>query len=549
MVCAGISFFCLEAQGKIEPGKTPAMGRSDLIKIDTLATLGKLELPPVTFFHDKHTEALLKEQKNCETCHAVEDNKLSLAYMRKKTTRPAEMKDIYHSSCIGCHNEMFAAGKKTGPLDGFCRSCHNAEPPITAARLDAGMDKVLHFRHVDSKAISSKTADKDNCSSCHHEYDKQAKKISYAKGKEESCRYCHQDKPKDGVMSREQASHQQCVLCHLDLANKGAKETGPYLCAGCHSAEGQARVDKKDREVMAKLKDKAIPRLGRGQPDAVLLTPDPKLGDPKVGKPVVMNPVAFDHKAHEKSSDSCRTCHHASLDKCEKCHTLTGAKEGNFVTFEQSMHLKSSRHSCVGCHTAKQADPKCAGCHDRIAQTSKPEDANCRQCHLSDTTLQSAGAPRDNLGNMSDKQKSGAAAIMLKSRTMNAGAYAATDIPEKVVMNQLVDKYEAVEFSHRQHVQFLMKGMKGNALAEYFHRDPGTMCQGCHHNSPASKNPPSCASCHGKTQGKTAFDPREANRPGLLAALHGQCMSCHQDMGVVKPAATACTECHKEKKK
>ena len=142
------------------PGEAPAKrvqapesGRPDLIKIDTLAAFGKLELPPVTFFHDKHTDVLLKEKKTCETCHLVEDDKLSLSFKRKKATKPAEIKDIYHATCIGCHMERAAEGKKTGPPDGFCRSCHNAEPQITTARLGVGLNKVLHFRHVDSKQI------------------------------------------------------------------------------------------------------------------------------------------------------------------------------------------------------------------------------------------------------------------------------------------------------------------------------------------------------------------------------------------------------------
>ena len=87
-----------------------------------------------------------------------------------------------------------------------------------------------------------------------------------------------------------------------------------------------------------------------------------------------------------------------------------------------------------------------------------------------------------------------------------------------------------------------MKSMQGNPLAEYFHRDPGTICQGCHHNSPPDKQPPNCSSCHGKH-----FGAKESNRPELLAAHHGQCISCHTDMKVEKPVATACIECHKEK--
>ena len=77
-------------------------------------------------------------------------------------------------------------------------------------------------------------------------------------------------------------------------------------------------------------------------------------------------------------------------------------------------------------------------------------------------------------------------------------------------------------------------------LAANFHADPGTICQGCHHNSPIGKKPPQCASCHGQP-----FDERKLNSPGLLGAYHIQCMGCHAEMGIEKPVG--CTECHKEK--
>jgi hypothetical protein len=539
LVCASISFVCIEAQGGKEPVKAPETGRPDLMKIDTLAAFGALELPAVTFFHDKHTDVLLKEKKNCETCHVVKDHQLSLAFKGTKAAKPAEIKDIYHASCIGCHTEMAAAGKQTGPLDGFCRSCHDAKPTVAAARVDVGLNKVLHFRHVDSKSIPATAVDKDNCGVCHHDYDKKAKKTFYAKGKEESCRACHSDKPQGGVKSLEQAAHQQCVLCHLDLAGKGVKESGPYVCAGCHDAAGMARVAKKNQEVVAKLPNQEVLRLTRGQPDAALITFNPKADNGKAGKLQLMSPVAFDHKAHEKYNDSCRVCHHAGLESCDKCHTLGGAEKGKFVTFEQAMHLKTSQQSCVGCHAAKQAAANCAGCHNHIITSSLPDRAACKQCHLQMpeglTLLQSSLSPA---------QKSNIAEKMLKNRNLNPGTYALGDIPDKVKIKDLSDKYEPVELNHRAHVQALMKGMQGNTLAEYFHSDPGTLCQGCHHNSPPAKDPPGCINCHAKN-----YRAKEGNRPELLAAMHNQCMSCHRDMKVEKPAATACIECHLEKQK
>jgi hypothetical protein len=539
LVFVAITGMCLASQGEKEPGKAPEAGRPDLVRIDTLAAQGKLELPPVTFSHDKHTDALAKEKKGCETCHLTENGKLSLTYLRTGATAPGAVKDIYHATCIGCHQQDVARGKASGPLDGFCRDCHNASP-APAQRLDAGLGKALHFRHVDAKDIKGGAADKENCSACHHEFDQEKKKTFYAKGQEESCRACHQDQPRNGVMSLQQAAHQQCVLCHLELAKKGVKANVPVRCEDCHGAAAQAAVAKRNQEAAAKLPNHEVPRLMRGQPDSVLITYQLKSGEEKPAKPVSTAPVAFDHKAHEGYNDSCRACHHAGMGACDQCHTLGGAKKGGFVTFEQAMHLKSAKTSCVGCHAAQQAQPNCAGCHHGIVETGQPEKASCKLCHLpTEAASQAAG--------LTAEAKNALAANMLKGRSMNPGAYAAGDIPEKVTIKELSDKYLPVEFKHREHVLALMKGMQDSPLAQYFHNDPGTICQGCHHNSPPSKTPPGCASCHAKQVGKASFDPREANRPGLLAAQHGQCMSCHRYMGV-KPAATACLECHKEKK-
>ncbi len=109
---------------------------------------------------------------------------------------------------------------------------------------------------------------------------KKTEEAVYVKGKEDTCRDCHLGKPKDGVKSLEQAAHQQCVLCHLDLANKGVKDNGPYLCADCHGAAARALVAKQNQEVLAKLPNREVPRLLRGQPDAVLITPKLEDGQP-----------------------------------------------------------------------------------------------------------------------------------------------------------------------------------------------------------------------------------------------------------------------------
>jgi hypothetical protein len=507
-------------------------GRPDQITINTLADFEKLELPPVTYFHDKHTEALAKEAKGCETCHFVEDNKLSFTFLRRATTRHEDIKDIYHANCIGCHNRMAGAGQKTGPLDGFCRSCHNADPPAPA-RLEAGMDKVLHFRHLDAKSIPAATAGQGNCGSCHHEYDKAAKKLVYVKGKEGSCRYCHLDKPQDGVASRQQAAHQQCLSCHQNLAKQGSKEPLPVSCGNCHGAAAQAELAKKNQEFAAGLPNREIPRLQRGQPDATLVMFQPKAGA-GAEKVTGMPPVPFNHAVHEKASPSCRVCHHASMEACSTCHTPGGAKEGGMVTLEQSMHRLSSKHSCSGCHAVKQAEAKCAGCHNQINQAQRPDNATCQNCHMAiPGTVTSA------------QQKAGIAESLLKSRTKSTGLFEGGDPPDKVTLKELAKQFEPVELAHGKHVKALMEGMQDSRLAAYFHSQPGTMCQGCHHNSPLAKTPPQCISCHGAVNGVSGSQA-DQSRPGLMAALHGQCMSCHREMGV-KPVATACTECHQKK--
>ena len=468
-----------------------------------------------------------------------------MAFKRKKATKPEEIKEIYHANCIGCHMEMAAAAKKTGPPDGMCRACHNAQPKIGAARLDVDVNKILHFRHVSSKSIPSKTAEKENCNRCHHVYDKEAKKIVYVKGKEATCGYCHLEKQKDDVKSLRQASHLECVLCHLDLASKEVKETGPYVCAGCHGKDGQALVAKKNQEVVAKLPNKEIPRLKGGQPDFGLITLDPRLESAKAVKPALMNPVAFDHKAHEQYNDSCHICHHKTADPCQKCHTLSGKTEGQLVRFEEAMHLRGSKQSCLGCHAAKQATSTCSGCHNRMDRARRPDEATCRRCHMA---LPASALPRGKEGSeelvLTPEQKAKIAESMLKGRNMKPGVYPVEDIPEKVAIKELVDQYDPAEMPHRKIILTLMKGMKDNQLAGYFHSEQGTICQGCHHHSPAAKKPPRCGNCHGKP-----FDPREPNRPGLQAAFHGECMGCHKAMMLPKPLATACTECHKEKKK
>ena len=133
--------------------------------------------------------------------------------------------------------------------------------------------------------------------------------------------------------------------------------TGPTTCAGCHTEEAQSKFKQVN----------PVPRLMRGQPDATVLLPVNNAKRP-VGAPEAgMKPVVFNHKAHEASVDSCRTCHHVRIESCTVCHTVDGNKDGNFVKLADAMHAKTSDSSCVGCHQQTVMQKKeCAGCHGAV---------------------------------------------------------------------------------------------------------------------------------------------------------------------------------------
>ena len=548
-VLAVVSILSLEAQG-VGEAQANAASRADMVTIDTMKAFGKLELPPVTFLHDKHTLALKTGEKDCKTCHVEKDGRVVAKFKREKDTTKAEVKDIYHKACIGCHTDMAAKGQKTGPLDGACRSCHDAKPKLSSAKLDAGLTNALHFRHSSSKELPSAMKDeatgemrKDNCDRCHHEYNKDTKKTFYAKGKEGTCRSCHEAKPTKESRSMSQAAHDSCVNCHRTLALKGVKETGPTSCAGCHGAEAQAKTAAKNKEAVAKAGEDVRLIRKADQPDLTLVS----IEKPAEGaKPLAMSPVAFNHKLHEKNLDTCRSCHHKQTVACSKCHTVQGSKEGGYVQLEQAMHRASAKQSCVGCHNQKKAEPKCAGCHDQMKSRTKPAQAACKKCHIQGALkVPAEPGQMPAYWAMKPEEKAAAAAELLKSRADKADVFAIDDIPEKVTIKAISNEFEASEMPHRKIVLKLVENMKDSKMSGVFHADPGTLCQACHHNGQVgTKKPTRCVNCHGKP-----FDEKQPNRPGLKAAYHGQCMTCHKAMALKKPLDTDCVGCHKEKKK
>ncbi|MGE5840079.1 MAG: sulfate respiration complex hexadecaheme cytochrome HmcA [Deltaproteobacteria bacterium] len=515
-------FICaVGAEGLKTPASEPAVeARVDTIVIDTLARFGAKDKPPVPFPHDLHTEALAKQQKDCFTCHLKESvpasgsadqgskpkERMSIKFKRLKDTTPREVRGIYHENCIGCHLTMADKGEKFGPV--VCGECHKGTGG-ESARSPMGMDLSLHFRH-------SKAAE-EACSTCHHAEDE---------GNEGTCRYCHKEKAEEDVISMPLASHLSCVECHREGREKNLK-SGPITCRGCHDEKEQMKIRKVE----------PLPRMQRNQPDTIFVK---ALGEEEKETIIRMSPVPFDHKAHEEYNDTCRVCHHEEMAACNSCHPLTKADErGGNVQLERAMHGSAFPLSCVGCHKINQEAKECAGCHELMPTATQPKEETCLKCHMKPLP-DSASVPQ------TPEAQAELAKRLLQSRVPVKGTYPAEEIPEKAVIKYLADKYEPVILPHRRIVLSIVERMnkskQAGKLASYFHNDEATVCQGCHHNSPASAKPPSCVSCHSRP-----FDEANLMKPGLLGAYHQQCMGCHEAMEIKKPKE--CVECHKERKK
>jgi len=513
--------FLVEAGVSMDASSPEGEPRSDIITIDGMKVFGSLERPSVEFLHDEHTEAVEKMGKDCLACHVKDETsgKLSIKYRRIQDTDRQGVMDTYHEGCLACHNDQLAQGKDSGPV--VCAGCHTEAAKTVSNWQEIGMDTSLHYRH--SRAMDKK------CETCHHEFDQTAKKLVYVKGNEGTCRYCHEDQTVENRIALREAAHIDCVGCHRERTD-ASKSAGPVQCTGCHDAGNQAAIET--------VVD--VPRLEMKQPDTVFVkvrTSDTAESDTAA---VRMNMVPFDHKAHETYNDTCRICHHASsnaaLTGCVECHALTGKEEGDMVNLEQAMHRAGADASCVGCHAQKQADKTCAGCHDFMTATTQSSQTTCNTCH------QVPVPETDDTAMQAELVSTAAAAEALAARVPTLGTVAVSDIPETVTIKMLSKDYQPVELPHRKIVLTLAEGLKDNELAKYFHTEIGTLCQGCHHNSPAALKPPQCASCHGQP-----FQEDELFRPGLMAAYHQQCMGCHDQMKIEKPAARDCAGCHKEK--
>jgi hypothetical protein len=204
---------------------------------------------------------------------------------------------------------------------------------------------------------------------------------------------------------------------------------------------------------------------------------------------------------------------------------LNGSDAGKGVNLQQAMHKKGTNQSCTGCHEMNQEDKNCAGCHRLISKKQNIDSDSCVLCHTE--------IPGGEEANETTAQ------ALIAKRSKISKTYGKEDIPEMIVIKTLSEKYKPVEFPHRKIIDTIAGNIADNRLAAHFHAEKGTLCTGCHHNSPATKKPTQCSSCHDKL-----FNEKDMHKPGIVGAYHIQCMECHTSMKIDK---VGCTDCHEEK--
>lgn len=500
---------------KIKPENKIAIAHTEIF--------GKLERPQVIFNHGKHDEAFKKE--GCKTCHPVDEfGRLSFDF--PKEVKKKDIKTVmnaYHDECINCHKKRSSENKKAGPVN--CGDCHKEEEKSLVVKYPVfEFDFSVHDKHV--KKLKEKIG-KDDCGQCHHTYDineeDESLALAYEEGTEESCYYCHELGKKRGPeltaitkvaakkgLSIRKASHLQCLNCHLkyqeEYLKKGEKEACPTECGKCHTGK---------YKTVAELEK--VSRPDRDQKDKPFIN----IEDAK------LKGVTFDHKYHETAYKNCRICHHETLKACKECHDVLGKPEGNNINVAKAYHDPFSEHSCEGCHNKKKSEKDCFGCHSNIpvidVESVGPKKESCSICH------------------------SGEVKGPLSRPPLSVAKLDPEKVKKEVTIKVMEKEYEPSKFPHLKIIEKLVKISNDSKLANYFHKDMQTLCEGCHHRSRAEAEakkdtPPNCRNCHTLT-----FDPQNLNKTKLLSVYHRQCLGCHEKMSLEK--GRKCADCHKVKEK
>jgi hypothetical protein len=141
-----------------------------------------------------------------------------------------------------------------------------------------------------------------------------------------------------------------------------------------------------------------------------------------------------------------------------------------------------------------------------IAQTTSKthslQNINCKTCHTCDVPTKQnpclVACPRDEMITVNQTAEEG---------------------PDVVKIDNLVNKYLPVTFSHKVHAQ--MSEMSGG-------------CANCHHYNTTSPIL-ACSDCHSIERKR-----EDISKPDLQAAYHRQCIDCHKEWS----HSTDCNSCH-----
>ena len=465
----------------------PRLVAPSTVEMDFPAAFGEMQRPAIEFDHRAHTEAL--EPNSCETCHRIDEQGVLIPQMASalEIDNREDLVDAYHDACMSCHHERTAQGQASGPVT--CGECHVRRAPGVPTRAAMKFDYSLHARHV--------KASEDKCENCHHVYDEAAEKLKYEKGKKRGV-------PRATEPSTRGASC-RWPTPRIRRASRVTSDGSDSSRSPAQRSVSGATISRVGGSIEVL---EEIPRLVRGQKDTLWVS----------GEFSKSAAVPFNHLAHEGRTTFCSDCHHQTLRPCDGCHTQMGAADGDGITTAQAYHLRGSDHSCGGCHDAFINDQTgCVGCHSAAASVSS--ERACVRCHTGPLP--------------------GSAAMELPPVVVDVQfdplPALSDDFPETVVIDLLVDRYDASTLPHAKIVNALATGTADSVLANFFHDGSATLCSGCHHHTPIGVRPPPCRSCHAAAADATS------DRPGLKVAYHRQCVGCHMEMKVDK---VGCTDCH-----
>ncbi|OGR04586.1 MAG: hypothetical protein A2284_06150 [Deltaproteobacteria bacterium RIFOXYA12_FULL_61_11] len=490
-----VAAFLIAAVGSLLPPTVPAIEAGKLI----LGSSHEGERPAVLFDHDAHTKAL--GNAPCDSCHhrdAAGVPQVVEQPLAEESVAPSLAET--HGKCMTCHEDRLSENLSAGPTTA-CGDCHSlANNALGKDARDLFFDRHRHAQH---EAVLQPELGRSSCASCHHRYDDQRKALYEAPGKESSCRECHEEASTPTVRGLRQAVHQNCVTCHLQRLGL-QKKSGPVDCAGCHSS-----TTPRDWTT--------VPRLLRGQPEVATIHTMSS----------AMAAVGFNHAAHESREGTCRVCHHDTLERCVVCHALGKGRDLQTVKLATAHHTPRDPRSCVGCHELEKQEPACRGCHDRPLQ--ELPTTSCGLCHDGGPGVTEVSS--DESAPTTSSSRTGALLAAFQDLSSDA-------LPETLRLDLLAAEYEPSIFPHRKIIQTLLQKLEASSLAQHFHPELATLCSGCHHHQQPSQalHYARCAACHGQDD--------EDRRPGLLGALHQQCLGCHQRMNL---GHTGCEDCHRRR--